>query len=61
KLREQPDCKDIVGIDISSAMIDIGRACEEAHPLGIIYHISDVQHLVRPEKKVRFCCCLLST
>ncbi|CAF4259845.1 unnamed protein product, partial [Rotaria magnacalcarata] len=49
KLREQPDCKDIVGIDISSAMIDIGRACEEAHPLGIIYHISDVQHLTREE------------
>ncbi|CAF2053478.1 unnamed protein product [Rotaria magnacalcarata] len=35
-------------------MIDIGRACEDAHPLGVIYHISDVQHLVSPEKKFDF-------
>ncbi|CAF3033972.1 unnamed protein product [Rotaria socialis] len=54
KLREELGCKDIVGIDISSAMIGIGRACEEAHPLGIIYHVSDVQHLVKPEKKFDF-------
>ena len=51
KLAEELGCKDIVGVDISGEMIADGRASEEAHPLGIVYHVSDVTKLAKPEKK----------
>jgi SAM-dependent methyltransferase len=54
KLKEELGCEDIVGVDISPNMIAIGRASEQDHPLGIMYHVSDVQHLVKPEKKFDF-------
>ncbi len=54
KVGEELGCEDIVGVDISETMIDIGRAAEKDHPLGIIYHVSDVLHLTKPEKKFDF-------
>ena len=32
-------------------MIADARACEEAHPLSIVYHVCDVVKLAKPEKK----------
>lgn len=32
-------------------MIAIARASEEAHPLGIVYHVLDVSNLAKPDKK----------
>ncbi|CAF0817234.1 unnamed protein product [Adineta steineri] len=54
KLCEDFGCKDIVGFDISSNMIDTARAREEIEPLGIIYNVSDVLYLSQPEKKFDF-------
>jgi len=51
KLREELGCEDVVGVDISANMIAIARASEEAHPLGIVYHVLDVLNLAKPEKK----------
>jgi len=51
KLREELGCEDVVGVDISANMIAAARASEEAHPLGIVYHVFDVLNLAKPEKK----------
>jgi len=51
KLREELGCEDVVGVDISANMIAIARTSEEAHPLGIVYHVLDVLNLAKPEKK----------
>jgi 2-polyprenyl-3-methyl-5-hydroxy-6-metoxy-1,4-benzoquinol methylase len=32
-------------------MIDIARATEQDNPLGITYHVSDIQDLIKPERK----------
>jgi ubiquinone/menaquinone biosynthesis C-methylase UbiE len=39
----------VLGVDLSAAMIDLGRAEEEAHPLGIDYIVHDAQSLRLPE------------
>ena len=54
KLGQELGCKDLVGVDISPNMIAIGKASEESHPLGIVYHVSDVLNLTKPEKKFDF-------
>ncbi|UJR29565.1 hypothetical protein I4U23_010782 [Adineta vaga] len=51
KLKEELGCKEVVGVDISPAMIDIARTSEKNHPLGITYQIADVLNLTEPEKK----------
>ena len=51
KLSEELGCEDLVGVDISANMIAEARASEAAHPLGILYHVSDVLDLAKPEKK----------
>jgi SAM-dependent methyltransferase len=51
KIKEDFGCGDLVGVDISPHMVSIARANEESNPLGITYHVSDVQHLGVPEKK----------
>jgi SAM-dependent methyltransferase len=35
----------VVGVDLSPGMIDLARRQEEAHPLGISYHVHDVRTL----------------
>jgi SAM-dependent methyltransferase len=39
----------VVGIDISAGMIDLARAEEAAHPLGIEYQVHDVKYLTLRE------------
>jgi toxoflavin synthase len=51
KLREELGCEDVVGVDISANMNADARASEEAHPLGLVYHVFDVLNLAKPEKK----------
>jgi hypothetical protein len=50
-LKEQLGAAEIVGVDISQAMIDIARAKEQAQPLGITYQVTDAQCLTSPVKK----------
>ena len=50
KLAEELGCRDIVGVDRSAEMIASARATEEAHPLGIVHHVSDVRKLAKPER-----------
>ena len=51
KLSEELGCEDLVGVDISANMVADARVSEAAHPLGILYHVSDVLDLAKPEKK----------
>ena len=51
KLSEELGCEDLVGVDISANMVADARASEAARPLGILYHVSDVLDLAKPEKK----------
>ncbi|CAF1425612.1 unnamed protein product [Adineta ricciae] len=51
KLKEHLGASEVVGVDISQAMIDIARAKEQAQPLGIIYEVADVQSLSSPAVK----------
>lgn len=51
KLREELGCEDVTGVDISASMVAVARASEEAHPLGIVYHVLDVLDMAKPEKK----------
>ena len=50
KVRDRLGCEEVVGVDISANMIAIARTIEEAHPLGIVYHVLDVLSLAKPEK-----------
>lgn len=50
-LKEQLGASEIHGVDISQAMIDIARAKEEEHPLGISYEVADAQAMHPPAAK----------
>lgn len=45
RLIKERGAERVVGVDLSDAMIDIARAHEDAHPLGIEYKIADVTTL----------------
>ncbi|CAF1340547.1 unnamed protein product [Rotaria sordida] len=51
KLKEQLGASEVVGIDISQAMIDIARSKERERPFGIIYEVADAQVLTPPSVK----------
>ena len=51
KLKEQLGASEVVGVDISQAMIDIARAKEEIQPLALTYQVADAQLLSPPVKK----------
>src|SRR5215468_2427148 len=45
RLLRRSEAAEVVGVDVSEAMIDVARHREAAEPLGITYHVHDVNSM----------------